>query len=113
MELISFLILAIIVAIILIAILIRWVVKLKEENNQLVSKKQSLSTKYGRMSEQFMPFLEDYPYDSERFRFIGDPIDGVQFEDDEITFIEFKTAGSRMSRRQKDIRSLVEKGRVK
>ncbi|TES96443.1 endonuclease [Patescibacteria group bacterium] len=113
MELTSVLILTIIIAIVLIAILIRWVVKLKERNNELVSRKQSLSTKYGRMSEQFMPFLEDYPYDSDRFRFLGDPIDGVQFNDEEIIFMEFKTSSSRMSRRQKEIRDLVERGKVK
>ena len=113
MEIVSILILVVVAAVAIIAILIRWVTKLKEKNNELVSRKQSLSTKYGRMSEQFMPFLEDYPYDSNRFRFLGDPIDGVQFNDEEIIFMEFKTSSSRMSRRQKEIRDLVEKGKVK
>lgn len=113
MEIVSILILVVIAAVAIIAILIRWVTKLKEENNELVSRKQSLSTKYGRMSEQFMPFLEDYPYDSDRFRFLGDPIDGVQFNDEEIIFMEFKTSSSRMSCRQKEIRDLVERGKVK
>ncbi|MFC1651653.1 Holliday junction resolvase-like protein [Patescibacteria group bacterium] len=113
MEIISVLILIVFIAILVIAFLIYLIVKLKEKNNELISRKQSLSTKYGKMSEQFMPFIEDYPYNSERFRFMGDPIDGVQFEDDKVIFMEFKTSNSRMSRRQREIRDMIKKGRVK
>ncbi len=112
MALISIFILFVVVTGIIIAFLVKWVIKLREKNHQLVSKKQSLSTKYGKMSEQFMPFLDNYPYDSDRFRFLGDPIDGVQFEDDKIVLMEFKTASSRMSRRQEEIQDLVKKGKV-
>ena len=73
----------------------------------LKSSKQSLSTKYGRMTEQFMPFMKDYPYDSQQFRFLGTPIDGVQFESDRIVFVEFKSGDSRLSARQKAIKDLV------
>lgn len=69
--------------------------------------KQSLSTKYGRLTEQFMPFLKNYPYDAQNFRFLGTPVDGVQFEPDKVVFIEFKTGDSRLSARQKEIRELV------
>ena len=75
-------------------------------------RKQSLSTKYGKMTEQFMPFLESYPYNEQNFRFIGTPIDGVQFENDKIVFIEFKTGDSRLSLRQREIRDLVNKGKI-
>lgn len=74
--------------------------------------KASLSTKYGKMTEQFMPFLARYPYDPDRFRFIGSPIDGIQFEDDRIVLVEFKVSGSRPSINQNKIRDLVEKRRV-
>ena len=77
------------------------------ELRALKSAKQSLSTKYGRLTEQFMPFLKDYPYDSQNFRFIGSPVDGVQFEPDRVVFVEFKTGDSRLSARQKEIRDLV------
>jgi predicted Holliday junction resolvase-like endonuclease len=85
---------------------------LKEELGRLVSSRQSLSTKYGRMSEQFMPFLKDYPYESQDFRFIGTPVDGVQFNKDGIVFVEFKTSGSKLTERQKEIKELVRKGKV-
>ena len=74
--------------------------------------KQSLSSKYGKMTENFMPFLEDYPYDPHNFRFIGNPIDGISFEEDKIVIIEFKTATSRLSPKQMKIRELVENRRV-
>ena len=74
--------------------------------------KHSLSSKYGRMTEQFMPFLEDYPYDKQNFRFIGSPIDGVQFEPDRVVLVEFKSADSSLSARQKEIKRLVESGKV-
>lgn len=74
--------------------------------------KQSLSTKYGKMSEQFMPFLDHYPYDPQYFRFLGTPIDGVQFEEDKIIFMEFKCSNSRLSQKQKNIKDLIEARRI-
>lgn len=75
--------------------------------DNLMFQKSSLSSKYGKMTEQFLPFLKDYPYDPQNFRFIGSPIDGVQFDDDKIIFIEFKTNSSQMSERQRQIAELV------
>lgn len=77
------------------------------ELSALKSSKQSLSTKYGKLTEQFMPFMKDYPYDSQQFRFIGTPIDGLQFEPDRIVFVEFKTGSSRLTAKQRDIKDLV------
>jgi len=74
--------------------------------------KNSLSSKYGKMTEQFMPFLKDYPYDPGNFRFIGTPIDGIQFEDNKIIFIEFKSSNSKLTPRQRQIAELVWQKRV-
>ena len=76
------------------------------------SLRRSESTRYGHITEQFMPFISDYPYDSKQFRFLGSPIDGVQFEEDKIVMIEFKSAGSQLSTRQRRIRNLVREGKV-
>jgi predicted Holliday junction resolvase-like endonuclease len=73
---------------------------------------RSLSTTYGRITEQWFPLMEQYPYDPQGFRFLGTPIDGVQFEDDRIVFVEFKTNKSQLSKRQKHFRALVESGEV-
>ena len=75
--------------------------------------KSSLSTKYGKMTEQFMPFLQHYPYDAHNFRFLGTPIDGVQFNDDEIVFVEFKVAQSQLSARQRSARDCIRYKRIR
>jgi len=74
---------------------------------QKISQNQSLSTRYGQISEQFFPFSESYPYNHKNFRFLGSPIDGVQFEEDKVILIEFKTNKSQMSAKQKKIRDLI------
>ena len=76
------------------------------------SLRRSESTRYGLITEQFMPFISEYPYDSKQFRFLGSPIDGGQFEEDKIVMIEFKSAGSQLSTRQRRIRNLVKEGKV-
>ena len=86
--------------------------KLRIEIEKIKFAKQSLSTKYGKMTEQFIPFLKEYPYDEQNFRFIGNPIDGVQFEDDKIIFMEFKAGDSKLSERQKRVKYLVEKKKI-
>ncbi len=86
--------------------------QLKLDLQEALFQKKSLSSKYGKMTEQFIPFLESYPYDEQNFRFMGSPIDGVQFEPDKVILVEFKTAGSGLTKRQKEIKRLVEKGRV-
>ncbi|MBU0980341.1 MAG: hypothetical protein KJ709_06025 [Nanoarchaeota archaeon] len=101
-------------------ILLAWVLiqryrlrALKSVLKETVASKQSQSVKYGKMTEQFMALVESYPYDSQRFRFLGSPIDGVQFNDDEIIFMEFKVGKSRMTARQKEIKALVDGKKVR
>lgn len=74
--------------------------------------KRSQSTRYGQISEQFAPWMAAWPWDPKRFKFLGDPIDGVQFTDEGIVFVEIKSAGSRLSPVQRQVRDHVEAGRV-
>ena len=76
------------------------------------SRKQSLATRYGQITEQFIPLLPVFPLDPKSFRFLGNPIDGVAFEQDRIVFCEFKTSQSRLSHQQKHYRNLVENKKV-
>ncbi len=101
----------VLVLILVTVIIICW--KLLGQNRKLRFEKRSLSSKYGKMTEQFLPFLKDYPYNEQNFRFIGSPIDGVQFEDDKIVLVEFKVGGSNLTGKQKRIKELVEKKKVK
>lgn len=87
--------------------------KIQEDYCKLASSKQSLATKHGQMTEQFMPFASVYPYDKNNFRFLGSPIDGVQFNDDSVVFVEFKTNKSQLSDRQKKIKRLVDEKKIR
>ncbi len=100
----------VLVLILVVLAVVTW--RLVKQNRRLRFEKRSLSGKYGKMTEQFLPFLKGYPYDKQNFRFIGSPIDGVQFEDDKIVLVEFKTGVSRLTEKQKRIRELVGKKRV-
>jgi Predicted secreted endonuclease distantly related to archaeal Holliday junction resolvase len=75
-------------------------------------RQRSLSTTYGKISEQWFPLMDRYPYDAQGFRFLGSPIDGIQFEEDRIVFCEFKANRSDLTPEQRRIRKLVESGRV-
>ena len=73
---------------------------------------RSLSTVYGQISEQWFPLMDRFPYDSRGFRFIGSPVDGIQFEEDRIVFCEFKSNRSALSPAQKRIKQLVQSRQV-
>jgi predicted Holliday junction resolvase-like endonuclease len=76
------------------------------------TRQRSLSASYGRITEQWFPLMKAYPYDSANFRFLGTPVDGVQFEDDRIVFVEFKSNRSELSAQQKRLKRLIESGKV-
>ncbi len=92
--------------------LLQRVRELSEYTNSLQFSKQSQSVKYGKMSENWIPLSTRFPYDKEKFRFLGNPIDGIAFLDDKIVFCEFKTNTSRLSTSQENIRELVKNKKV-
>ncbi len=112
MELEIILGIAVTVLVLIVYYLIKTNRSLRMNINELVSMKQSLSTKYGKMTEQFMPFLNIYPYDEQNFRFIGSPIDGIQFEYDKVIFIEFKASNSALTSKQRNIKDLIKNKKV-
>ncbi len=79
---------------------------------KLKRSKGSMSSLYGKTMEKFAPFMKKYRHDPKKFRFIGSPIDGVQFDDDKITFVEFKTSSSKLSSAQKRIKDIIKKKNV-
>ena len=117
MQLEGWIILFLFVVCIILFLLLRYTrQKLAEKSvsmTELDKQKRSQSIRYGKLTEQFMPFLESYPYDPHDFRFLGTPIDGVQFTEDSIILIEFKAADSQLSQRQRTIRRIVEEGAVR
>lgn len=79
----------------------------------LLSQKKSSEVRLGQISEHMAPFMKDWPYDSKNFRFIGSPIDGISFESDHIVFMEIKSGSSKKTKKQKDIRDMVNNSKVK
>jgi predicted Holliday junction resolvase-like endonuclease len=76
------------------------------------SSKRSQATRYGQLTEQFAPLVDEWPFDPERFRFLGSPIDGVQFTDEAVYLVEVKAGGSRRSAVQGTVLEQVREGRV-
>jgi hypothetical protein len=58
---------------------------------------------------QNQELMKYYPYNLHRFRFIGDPIDGVQFESNKILFVQLK---EKRTPEQEHLKKLVEEGNV-
>ncbi len=100
------------VLLLLVLFLLSRVSLLQSRLSELKFQKSSQSVKYGKLTEQFIPFTKDFPFNPDNFRFLGNPIDGVVFEDDKIVFAEFKTASSQLSSKQKNIKDLVNAKKV-
>lgn len=84
----------------------------KAKLSEARSRKRSQSVRYGQLTEEFAPWMEAWPFDTEGFRSLGDPVDGVQFDGDRVYLVEIKAAGGRLSSRQRELRDAVEEGRV-
>lgn len=108
-------VITILIAVILIAFFFyRKAGKLKLAYNDLAFRKSSQSVKYGKLTEQWIPFSAAFPHYPEQFRFLGNPIDGIVFDTDneKIVFCEFKTNTSRLNEKQKKIKQIVKAGNV-
>lgn len=86
---------------------------LEIENQKVLSQRKSSEVRLGKMAEQFAPMIKGYPYDPNRFRFLGDPIDGIQYTDDAVIIIEFKTGKARLTKSQQHVKKLVSEGKVR
>jgi len=79
---------------------------------------KSRSVTVGQVTEQFVPYLPDFPYNPKDARFIGTPIDFVVFdglydgEMKKVVFVEIKTGASGWSTRERRIRDAVCSGHV-
>jgi hypothetical protein len=94
----------------LIALII--IMNLLRSARTLRSKLIGARVRRGFLAEQWLPLVKPYPWDPSNFRFLGDPIDGIQFEDEEIILVEFKTGESKLSKKQIQIRELLAQGKM-
>jgi len=65
-------------------------------------------------TEDFLRHLkhDKYPYSIDNFRYIGDPIDGIQFEENQILIVKIKTNTSKLNPIQKNIKKLIQQGKI-
>ncbi len=80
---------------------------------------KSRSTLTGKITEHFIPYLPDFPYNPQDARFMGAPIDFIIFDGmsegelKEIVFAEVKTNKGSLSKRERQLRDIVNGGKVK
>ena len=96
------------------------IVGLKAKKWRKESLKRSRAVLGGLAGEQVAPYLPGFPCNPADVRFIGKPIDYLGFagasegnEIKEILFIEVKTGQSQLSEREREIKNLVQKGKVR
>ena len=79
---------------------------------------RSLAVTAGKVYEQLVPYLPDFPFNPKDVRFLGSPVDFVVFDglsDGHITrivFVEVKTGAADLSTRERRIRDAVRDSRV-
>lgn len=91
---------------------IRHIRRLRDEIKTQESSLRGFHVKAGNIAEQLAPLTGAFPWNPEGFKFLGKPIDGIQFEEDRIILVEFKTGQSKLSRNQRLIKRLVESREV-
>lgn len=83
-----------------------------EKYNKLLSQKKSSEVITGQITEKLAPFLKEFPYNPRQATFLGMPIDYMVFGEKMITFIEIKSGNARLTKKQREIRRLVENKKV-
>ena len=72
----------------------------------------------GKVYEQLVPYLPDFPFNPKDVRFLGTPVDLVVFDGlsegavRRIVFVEVKTANADLSARERRVREAVNARRV-
>jgi predicted Holliday junction resolvase-like endonuclease len=75
---------------------------------------RSLAVTSGKVHEQLVPYLPDFGFNPKDARFLGSPVDLVVFdglaEGDvrRVVFLEVKTGGSTLNRRERQVRDAIE-----
>jgi predicted Holliday junction resolvase-like endonuclease len=79
---------------------------------------RSLAVTAGKVHEQLVPYLPEFPYNPKDVRFLGSPVDLVVFDGlaegrlERIVFVEVKTGGAGLTGRERMVRGVVREGQV-
>ena len=85
---------------------------LEEKNKKTLHQRKSSEVRLGKIGENMAPFFNEWPYEPNNFRFLGNPVDGISFNEDEVVFVEIKTGKARLTNSQKSVKKLVKEGKV-
>lgn len=83
-----------------------------KKNRTLHSQMKSSQVRIGKIAENLAPFLDSFPYDPEKCRFVGNPIDFIVFDDDYIRVVEVKSGDAQLAKVQRTIRDQIAEGRI-
>ena len=104
--------------------------ELEHQHALLDAQKRSVNTSRavlkGKMAEQLAPIMPEFRYLPSDAKFLGDPVDYVEFdgytdfrdgdgvaEDIEVVLIDIKSGGARLSKGQQAIAQAIREGRVR
>jgi predicted Holliday junction resolvase-like endonuclease len=98
--------------------LLWWIFSFEPRIQKILSQKKSSEVRLGRITEQLSPLHEDFPVDIKKpgtqTVFIGQPVDFIHFDSEEgVTFIEVKSGGAKLTPFQKQLKALIEQGKVR
>lgn len=82
-----------------------------EKNTLLFQKKQS-EIVTGQVAEKLAPFLKGFNHDPKNIQFLGNPVDFIVFEEKGITIIEVKSANSRLTSKQRNIKKQIKEKKI-
>ena len=91
----------------------RYLTKIRKE-----SVKQSQAVISGKVYEQLLPYLPEFPFSPKDVRFLGSPVDLVVFDGMDagalkrVVFIEVKTGQAQLTPRERQLKEVVRAGRV-
>lgn len=82
------------------------------------SVKQSQAVISGKVYEQLLPYLPEFPFNPKDVRFLGSPVDLVVFDGldrgmlERVVFVEVKTGQAQLTPRERQVREVVRAGKV-
>jgi predicted Holliday junction resolvase-like endonuclease len=91
-------------------------IELIKSNQKIANTLASIRVKHGQTWETFLPLMETFERTigpKENAVFLGQPLDLIYFNDDEVIFVEVKTGNSRLSSKQRHIRNLIKDRKVR
>jgi len=85
----------------------------KQDYSKLLSQKKSSEIVLGQVAEKLVPFTDLFEHDPQKASFLGNPIDFVVFNDDEVVFIEVKSGNSKLTAKQRRIKKVIQDKKVR